>query len=127
MSQSHRKTSGEPLLGSSSKLYSDPSLHDLSLTTRTTIKVLSIIRIATGAACLVVPRFTCDIFKYNVPAEHALLVRMFGARDAVLGELLMTAENEKVGNRRQVDQESWRRLTNPVKGDQESAVGRHCD
>lgn len=99
MSQSSHKTPSDPLLGCTSKLNSDPPPRGLSLTTRTTIKALSIIRIATGAACLLAPRFTCAIFKYNVPAEHALLVRMFGVRDAVLGELLITADDEETGRR----------------------------
>lgn len=82
------------------KLNSDLPLQDLSSTTCTTIKAVSVIRIAIGAACLIAPRFTCAIFKYNIPAEHTLLVRMFGVRDAVLGELLVTAEDRQTGSRR---------------------------
>ncbi|CAO2655765.1 Nn.00g045680.m01.CDS01 [Neocucurbitaria sp. VM-36] len=85
----------DPLLGAQSKLMNnDPNSPPLSSTTLTAIKALSLIRIATGAACLVAPRFTCALFKYPVPAEQALLVRMFGVRDAVFGELLITAEDK---------------------------------
>lgn len=85
----------EPLLGGQSKLMkTDPGSPPLSTTTQTVIKALSFIRIATGAACLIAPRFTCALFKFPVPAEQTLLVRMVGARDAVLGELLITAEDK---------------------------------
>lgn len=99
MPSSHQ-TATDPLLGGSRKADNDPSPQALSSTTQMTVKALSIIRIATGAACLVAPRFTCGLFLYNVPAEHALLVRMFGIRDGVLGELLLTAEDRKLGGRR---------------------------
>jgi hypothetical protein len=105
MPQSSHQESSNPLLGRSPKLNSDSASHELSFTSRTTSKALSIIRIATGAACLIAPRFTCAIFKYNVPPEHSLLVRMFGVRDAVLGELLITAEDRQTGSTRQVDQQ----------------------
>jgi len=85
----------EPLLGDSPKLMSDAPPQALSPTTQAAIKALSIVRIVTGAASLIAPRFTCALFKYNVPAEQTLLVRMFGVRDAVFGELLITAENDE--------------------------------
>ena len=96
----------EPLLGDPLKPMSDAPPQALSSTTRTAIKALSIVRILTGAACIIAPRFTCALFRYNVPAEQTLLVRMFGVRDTVFGELLITAEhNEKKDcGRRQVPQ-----------------------
>jgi hypothetical protein len=55
------------------------------------IKVLAIVRIATGAACLIAPRFTCAQHDYNLPAEHAFAIRMMGIREGVNGGLLITA------------------------------------
>jgi hypothetical protein len=101
MSNMSHLDSNDPLLA---KLNSGLPLQDLPFTTHTAIKAVSVIRIAIGAACLIAPRFTCAIFQYNVPAEHTLLVRMFGVRDAVLGELLITAEDRQTGSRRQVHQ-----------------------
>lgn len=88
-------TSTDPLLTNPTKTGVDPASKPLSSTTRTAIFTLHYIRIATGAACLIAPRYTCALFKYNVPTESALLVRMFGVRDAVFGELLTTAIDEK--------------------------------
>ena len=61
----------------------------------TAIKVLAIIRIATGAACLIAPRFTCALHNYNVEPEYLLLVRMMGVREGVVGGLLLTAEDRE--------------------------------
>lgn len=81
----------------------------LSSTSQIAIKALSVIRIATGAACLVAPRFTCGLFRYTVPAEQAVLVRMFGVRDAIFGELLVTAEDKgrDDGGRREIRRAIW--------------------
>lgn len=88
----------DPLLGKPGKAQSDGPLQPVSTNAHTALKALAIIRIATGAACLAAPRFTCALFKYNVPVEQTLLVRMFGVRDAVLGELLITAENKNASD-----------------------------
>jgi hypothetical protein len=52
---------------------------------------LSLVRIATGAACFFAPQLTCSLHGYYVPVESALLVRMMGAREAINGGLLFTA------------------------------------
>lgn len=70
----------------------------LSSTTLTAIKVLSVIRIVIGTACLIAPRFTCALHSYNVPVEQALLVRMMGVREGVVGGLLFTAEDKEMGD-----------------------------
>ena len=98
MPLSTQQNSTDPLLGGSPKLMSDSSSQALSPATQTAIKVLSFVRIATGAACLLAPRFTCALFRYNVPAEQDLLVRMIGARDVLFGELLITAEDKGRGD-----------------------------
>lgn len=95
MSHSGRRNADEPLLGRPPKLSNDEIPQPLSSITQSVIKALSIVRLATGAACLVAPRFTCGIFRYQVPAEQHVLVRMFGIRDAVFGELLWTAEDKE--------------------------------
>jgi hypothetical protein len=94
----------EPLLGATPKAESNSSAQPLSSTSQAVIKTLSVIRIATGVACLFAPRFTCGLFMYKVPAEQALIVRMVGARDVMFGELLITAEDKtkEDGGRRQV-------------------------
>lgn len=107
MPHSDRGNSNDPLLGGPPKLASDPAHHAISPLNQTAIKVLAAIRVVTGAACLIAPRYTCALFRYIVPAEHTLLVRMVGARDVVFGELLITAEdkNREDGGRRQVHEE----------------------
>ncbi|KAJ4371180.1 hypothetical protein N0V83_004396 [Neocucurbitaria cava] len=85
----------DPLLGAQSKLTdNNPSSPYSSPTPRTAIKVLHLLRIASGLACLIAPQYTCALFKYRVPAEQALLVRMFGVREVVFGELLTSAEDK---------------------------------
>ena len=81
----------------------------LSASTQYAIKALSYMRIATGAACLIAPQFTCALFRYNIPAGSALLVRMVGARDGVLGELLLTAEDKNAPDegRREMSRAIW--------------------
>lgn len=103
----NQANSADPLLGSSPKPNDHSSSQGLSSTTQTTIKILSCVRFATGAACLIAPRFTCALFKYHVPAEQALPVRMLGIRDVVFGELLVTAEDKdrQDRGRRQVPNE----------------------
>jgi hypothetical protein len=98
MPQSGQQNSTDPLLGGPPKLKDVGAFQPPSSTTQAVIKVLTVVRFATGAACIVAPRFTCAMFKLNVPAEQALLVRMVGARDASFGELLITAEDKERGD-----------------------------
>jgi hypothetical protein len=102
MASTSLHSSTDPLLGSTLKSKSDSSTKQLSSTTQTVIKTMSVIRIATGVACLLAPRFTCALFKYHVPVEQSLIVRMVGGRDAMLGAILITAEdkNQADGGRR---------------------------
>lgn len=92
MSHTSQKVT-DPLLNTSANPKS-ATAEPISASTQYAIKALSYVRIATGVACLVAPQFTCALFKYNVPVGSALLVRMVGARDGVLGELLLTAEDK---------------------------------
>lgn len=73
----------------------NPSRGPPSSTTLTLIKILSIVRLATGAACLIAPRFTCAMHDHHVPAEHIFLVRMMGIREGVNGGLLLTAKDKE--------------------------------
>ncbi|KAJ4991999.1 hypothetical protein SVAN01_02594 [Stagonosporopsis vannaccii] len=97
------------LLNPTLKKKTEYSNEPVSAATLWAIKALSYMRIATGAAVLVAPQFTCALFKYNVPVGSALLVRMVGARDGVLGELLLTAEDKNApdGGRREIRRALW--------------------
>lgn len=94
----------------------NPPDKPLSPSTGYAIKTLSWARIATGVACLAAPRFTCALFKWNIPAESSLLVRMVGARDAVLGELLITAEDKHAhdGGQRELRRALWTNMAADV-------------
>jgi hypothetical protein len=61
-------------------------------------RALSIIRIATGVACFFAPQFTCGTHGYDVPDAYTLLVRMMGAREAINGGLLLTAEDKEAND-----------------------------
>jgi hypothetical protein len=61
-------------------------------------KGLSLVRIATGAACFFAPQLTCSLHGYEVPIESALLVRMMGAREAINGGLLFDPEDDEAGD-----------------------------
>lgn len=98
MSPPSQHPSSAPLLGGSPKLRDDSPIPPLSSTTQAAIKVLTAIRLVGGGASLFAPRFTCGLFKYIVPADQALMVRLFGVRDAMLGELLITAEDKGRGD-----------------------------
>ncbi|KAH7068723.1 hypothetical protein FB567DRAFT_541059 [Paraphoma chrysanthemicola] len=116
MPHATQHNSTDPLLGAPSKLRDDSAAQPLSTTAQTVIKVLTVMRVGVGAACIVAPRFTCALFKYNVPAEQALIVRMFGARDAVFGELLATAEDKERPDRgrREIKRAIWGALAADV-------------
>ncbi|KAF2830570.1 hypothetical protein CC86DRAFT_163193 [Ophiobolus disseminans] len=109
MPHSDRADSNDPLLGSSPKLTSDRALQPISPTTQAIVKVLTLIRVVTGAACLVAPRYTCALFRISVPAEQAIVVRMVGIRDVVFGGLLITAEDKDSGDggRREMRRAIW--------------------
>ncbi|KAF2628759.1 hypothetical protein BU25DRAFT_31760 [Macroventuria anomochaeta] len=104
---SHNETN--PLLNTPLKPKTEPADEPVSAGTLYAIKALSYVRIAGGAACLVAPQFACALFQYNVPVGSALLVRMVGARDGVLGGLLLTAEDKKAhdGGRREMRRGLW--------------------
>jgi len=63
----------------------------MSEMTLATLKGLSLLRIFTGAACILAPRFICSLHGTNLPRENNLMVRMTGIREAVIGALLWTA------------------------------------
>ena len=76
---------------------------------RIAINVLSVIRIATGAACLIAPRFTCAQHEYDLPVEHAFAVRMMGIREGVNGGLLLTAGDQEytLAGKREIRRAVW--------------------
>jgi hypothetical protein len=81
----------------------------LSSTTTTSIKALSFLRLAVGAACTIAPRFACGLFYFPIPAAYAVMPRLFGVRDIALAELLYTAEdkNSSNGGRREIIRSLW--------------------
>jgi hypothetical protein len=130
MSHSAVAKSSDSLLRDSPKQVDSSATLPLSSTTQMTIKVLAILRLVTGTACLIAPHYTGVVFKYNIPAESTLLVRMTGVRDVVLGELLITAEDKdsRDGGRRQVcPRERYDQRANYMQGDQKGDMGGSCD
>ena len=103
---SHNETN--PLLDAEGKSKTELSNKPISSTLWAT-NILSYSGIAAGAGCLVAPQFTCALFKWNVPVGSTLLVRMVGARDGVLGGLLLTAEDKNApdGGRRELRRAIW--------------------
>ncbi|EUC46995.1 hypothetical protein COCMIDRAFT_3990 [Bipolaris oryzae ATCC 44560] len=73
------------------------------------IKALALLRIGFGVSCLLAPRFTFGLFRIDVPAAYAVLPRLFGGREIMLGELLLTAGNNKLpdGGRREIKRALW--------------------
>ncbi|QPC63142.1 hypothetical protein HYE67_005373 [Fusarium culmorum] len=96
-------------LAQSSKQSGFPPSAPLSPSLVTATKILSIVRIATGGACLFAPQLTCSLHGYYVPAPYALLVRMMGAREAINGALLFTASDgkESDGGNRNIRRALW--------------------
>jgi hypothetical protein len=56
------------------------------------ITTLSSLRALAGFSCILAPTFTGTLFRLPIPATstNAVLLRLFGVRDAVIGELLWT-------------------------------------
>lgn len=97
----------EPLLGTKATDITAPK--KLSSVTSTVIKTLSILRIILGAACVIAPQTSCELFFYPVPAAFSVLPRLFGIRDLALGVLLITAEDKHTpsGGRRELGRMLW--------------------
>lgn len=104
-SPTHDQTS--PLLHP--KLINNEPTLPLSQTTKTAINTLAILRIGVGAASLFAPRWTFGLFQYAVPQTSSSIVRLYGVRDAILGDLLYTAEDKSVpdGGRREMRRALW--------------------
>ncbi|KAF2262691.1 hypothetical protein CC78DRAFT_605740 [Lojkania enalia] len=106
MAPSPTHNQSEPLLPS--KLANE-QFSSLSTTSTTAIKALSILRIAVGASCIIAPRWSCALFQFPIPAAYSVMPRIFGVRDLILGELLITAENKESpdGGRREIKRALW--------------------
>jgi hypothetical protein len=87
----------------------DKPILPLSQATATNIKALAVLRIGLGAMCLAVPSLTLALFQFPLPQASNTIVRLWGIRDAILGELLYTAENRNVadGGRRELRRALW--------------------
>lgn len=77
--------------------------------TLTTIKTVSVLRIIFGAACVIAPQLTFEIFFYPVPTAFSILPRLFGIRELLLGALLFSAEDRNIpsGGRREITRTLW--------------------
>ncbi|KAJ4985394.1 hypothetical protein SVAN01_09149 [Stagonosporopsis vannaccii] len=99
-------SAASPLLGAAK---TDRSPKPIPAGSLWAIRAISYLRLGVGAVSLVAPQFACTLFKYNVPVGSALLVRMVGARDGVLGGLLLTAGDESAsdGGRKEIRRAIW--------------------
>jgi hypothetical protein len=97
----------EPLLSVKATDITVPK--QLSPVTSIVIKTISFLRIILGAACVIAPQLSCEIFFFPVPTAFSILPRLFGIRDLVLGALLVTAEDKKIpsGGRRELRRTLW--------------------
>ncbi|KAF2243735.1 hypothetical protein BU26DRAFT_523327 [Trematosphaeria pertusa] len=77
----------------------------ISKTSSSAVEALHLIRIGLGLACIVAPRWTCAVFQFSIPEGSAILVRLFGVRDLILGALLTT--NEDKVSRREMKRVVW--------------------
>ncbi|KAF2095227.1 hypothetical protein NA57DRAFT_79716 [Rhizodiscina lignyota] len=59
-----------------------------------TINALGIIRATAGAMALIAPHFTCNLFRIPVTANTAVIARLVGGRDIVIGDLTWTASKD---------------------------------
>ncbi|ORY08447.1 hypothetical protein BCR34DRAFT_603533 [Clohesyomyces aquaticus] len=97
----------EPLLAP--KLRNEQASSPLTPTASGAIKALAILRGAIGVGCLIAPHWSCALFRYPIPASGAVITRLLGAREIVLGELLFTAEDKTShdGGRREIRRALW--------------------
>jgi hypothetical protein len=70
----------------------------LSPALNNSIKLLSIIRLLTGAGCIFAPRFFSAQHDYYPRPDDAFAIRMIGVREGVIGGLLFTAGGGDDGN-----------------------------
>jgi hypothetical protein len=91
------------------KLVNTQPISPLSKSTSTAIHTLAILRIGIGAASLIAPRWTFGLFQVAVPQASSTIVRLYGVRDVILGELLYTAEDKRApdGGRREIKRALW--------------------
>lgn len=62
---------------------------------RTTARLAGTARVLFGAACILAPTLTSRLFSLPSPPVAVLLLGFSGARDLVLGELLLLADKDK--------------------------------
>jgi hypothetical protein len=61
-----------------------------------TLTILGASRILVGASCWIAPATTTQIFAmWTLPQATSIVVRTFGARDALIGLWLLTAKSEE--------------------------------
>jgi hypothetical protein len=86
---------------SSSPILKDPTKNTSKMTNATTataaspaVTTLSILRTLVGVSCIVSPPFVGKLFFFPLASsQSSLLLRLFGFREAVLGDLTWTARN----------------------------------
>ncbi|KAH7135136.1 hypothetical protein B0J11DRAFT_517706 [Dendryphion nanum] len=97
----------EPLLPP--KLVNNYKEEPLSPLTSGLIKSLSLLRAVLGAATVIAPQWICKLFLIPVPATLTILPRLFGIREVIIAELLISAEDKENPNRgrREIKRALW--------------------
>jgi hypothetical protein len=110
MASSERQinSQSEPLMPAKIAV-SQPTSEPLTPTALYITKSLGYLRIGLGAACLLSPHFTTEIFKFYVANEGTMVTRLFGTREVALGVLLITADDKTTSNggRRELKRAFW--------------------
>ncbi|KAI5458719.1 hypothetical protein BGZ63DRAFT_427093 [Mariannaea sp. PMI_226] len=60
-----------------------------STLTSTAITSLAALKIGLGAACVIAPQLTCDLFLLSLPPQAAIAVRLFGSSCAAVGAITL--------------------------------------
>jgi hypothetical protein len=97
----------------SSTLKRDAPSTQATTPTSPIITPFGLARISLGTAALLFPHWTCSLFRFAAPASSLVVVRLFGVRDAILGEMLYTASDPTApdGGRKELKRALWRNIT----------------
>lgn len=78
------------------------------------VTALGVLRIGVGAACIIAPQFTCNLFRLPASPQIALVTRLTGVRDIVLGELLLTANRSGEDKHHELKRTLWANVATDV-------------
>jgi hypothetical protein len=71
------------------------------------IAFLGLGRAAFGIATIVIPIASCDLFRIPISISTTMIARMFGAREAAIGLLLWSAENDRQKQTKELKRALW--------------------